>query len=533
MNLKEEAKIDEDFTQACLGRVKNILADIRNEMTKDESIPSREMVERMTADPCLLKVVQNIAACDVPRFKEAMIPFGFVIHPDKLEFKNETDNRTHVLLAATKHKLEIDRKTASEVTLSIWFALYDLWYDFSEGGDFMNVQQAYNVCKYRVWMVRGLLCFNQSRNSGLDKEPGLAALVELSVRKGYWLEVYEDRLIIEHDIAFALHRVPSNQRFVKSSFVALFDSGQLVHPSNKQEFKPLSNEAIRFLAHLLRTKNIPETCQRLRKDLVDWKTQQLFDLETVKEPTAATIVASLFEDRMFNPPLVSTNPVTLMVTFISDEVIEHLKRSMDSCTDVQLAFELVIDLFLLRNDSKFITSVRSVMDTPDTWPLTLSLPTLVTPVSVGVIRIKSRLDLNRSKQLAASVSTFVSTLNHACWRIPSKHHVYCTSPNKPFDMMDSWSQENQDHVKQWRKIVCDVSRPNLEEARIHVGRELLEATDFRSTSFLFILTWDSMLCRRATMSCAEEMNRFGIEQIDFYHQNWTVDVVGIKLQTPV
>ena len=100
----------------------------------------------------------------------------------------------HMLRAAAEpldlRTSKFDRKNATGVALSVWDALDYLLDDYSDGGDFIDDQVAFEICSYRASMVSGQLIFEQQRFSGLHKEPRLAALVELAVHLGFWIEVY-------------------------------------------------------------------------------------------------------------------------------------------------------------------------------------------------------------------------------------------------------------------------------------------------------------------------------------------------------
>jgi len=584
---------------ACRHRLIASLNDVRQSL----GTVSKSQLNNITGDKksSYCDVIKRIAECGIPAFQEIDIPFCYVkianpfyqwaqlesnptSHPDRekphhclVRVKMPTplttvDNMARckdgdwvpcsfLLTAAAKpgdkmSPYDFDRESATGVTVAVLDALDYLIDDFAQGGDWIGVQEAFEICVYLTKIESGDLVFSQSRHSGLEKHPRLAALVELAVHFGFWIQVYEDSLYIEHDITVALHGTLVDVRLVKSSLIALFDSG--IHPHSSkdpQDFRPLSKPALSFMKHLLRMKNAIEVCNRLREQLKvqielvqderfdeiqpDWSTESFPVLEEIS-PSSDQMVVNRLLDNYAPLPLVARGTATLMITYMSHESSARLERCLTQSKEVQAIFSVVLERHLLieniekrnrdamEHASNFITAVQSVVDVPEYWPLRVKTPTLKDPVSIAVVRIKRELDVLEAKRVGISLHNLLHTVNTAVWRIEASHIIWCTSKKYGFDLRRSvhreYNEVSDEAIDDWVYKVIKGSASKFEDAGMFHRNGQLLSRDRSSTSFVVLITWDESLCRHAVESCVQELPRLRISQDDFFHDHWTVVV---------
>ena len=267
--------IHRGFKERCLTRYKSLLDEVRKRENRRQNpnTPTKAELEALLQADSYVEVVRAISECGFAPFMEEEVPFCYVIKADPfykwarlIHDPVDEPNRHYLLQLREKtHRNEIDEMACctdgrgwtpcpymlrawaeqsealpelvhdneSGVALSVWDALEYLLYDFSEGGDWMDCQLAFEACSYQTRIQRGDIKLTQNRFSGLDKIRRLTALVEYSVAIGFYLEIDEDKLILEHDIALALSAAPG-ARLNRSSFIAFYASGLQKHTNNEE-----------------------------------------------------------------------------------------------------------------------------------------------------------------------------------------------------------------------------------------------------------------------------------------------------------
>ena len=110
---------------------------------------------------------------------------------------------SYMLRAAAKPVIESKDppERMNGMTLIILDSLDYLLDNFSNGGGFIDLQEVFEIYFYRIEISKELISFQDSTPSGLEKFPYLAAVVDFSIHKGFFIEDDEFRNIIEHDIS--------------------------------------------------------------------------------------------------------------------------------------------------------------------------------------------------------------------------------------------------------------------------------------------------------------------------------------------
>jgi len=199
------------YAAQCRSRYESMLCDARNEM--DSPRPNAIQLTKLMSR-CYQTMIENCSTCKYKELKH--VPFSFcyirptgehrcfewtgaATEPGWVKCPNMV-NAARIVSVQT----ELTLKEPTEVSLTIFYALDYLLDDFSDGGNFIDPQQAYEICDLRLAMVSGALQFKQQKNCGLESMPHLASLIQRAADLRYWMEMPEDRMIIEHDIALAL-----------------------------------------------------------------------------------------------------------------------------------------------------------------------------------------------------------------------------------------------------------------------------------------------------------------------------------------
>lgn len=167
--------------------------------------------------PTSLVVLNSMAQC---------IEFGWLPCPYMLRAAAKS---VDLNLLEPKGKLD-------PVTFWVLKSLDYLLDDFANGGDFINTQETYEICLYRVQILKGFVLFKDSSPSGLEDHLRLAAFVELAIHFGFYIESEKIQDLLDRDIALIFRnvKIPRGLRMVSQSFVALYDSGLMPRASSRK-----------------------------------------------------------------------------------------------------------------------------------------------------------------------------------------------------------------------------------------------------------------------------------------------------------
>lgn len=421
------------------------------------------------------------------------------------------------------------------LTRTVWMALAYLLQSFSDGGSFIDVHHAWEICCYQDRMTAGGLSFAQQTESGLEKEARLAAFVELAIRCGFFADEEEER-ILDHDMALAFHSAPEGLRFAPLSLVALFDSAEHKHSAmDLQEFFPLSDQAWDFLKKLLKEDNLLETCKAFREkpDLNHWLETD-WQRSGSSDPYSDPYLVSELLDRVPIPPAAAAGTATLMVSYISQYVSKELEDALQGSTEAQAAFAVVIEMHLnskmgMRKDGKeratrFVTAVQSQLATPKSWSLQVTKsPSMRAPVTFGLLYVRGQWSREEVKTRGIELYNLMHTMNSAVWRIPASYLLWYLGVGNSFDLGQACSRGRKGmgpgEAQNWARQVLGQSREQFERANIRVKGEVLQM-EKKGQGCIVIIAWDAELCEKALVSCGKHVG----EQFVCGKEKWTLTI---------
>ena len=177
--------------------------------------------------------------------------------------------------------------------------------------------------------------------------PRLAVFIELAKCSDFLIKSSEERRIIERDVYRALSLAQPSVRLVSHSFVTLYDFGLVGHNEDENEnvhFHSLSEEVLRFLKLLPKTKKIDSICQN-EKPQKDRPFQQL-QIGYVVGPRK--IVPDLL-DYLWTPRLVAAGPATRIISYLLERLSRLLETVMNESPEVLAAFSFVFKHFFIGN----------------------------------------------------------------------------------------------------------------------------------------------------------------------------------------
>mgnify|MGYP000915221914 CR=1 FL=1 len=287
------------------------------------------------------------------------------------------------------------RDAATSMTRSIWDCTSFILRKFAEANPEVDINQAYEVCGYQARMISGELSFKDSKFSGLEKYSWLASLMEFSVSLGFQFASEQDRLRIEHDIAIALSTSKLRARYVKTSFVAIFNSdGNRPKVEDEEDkgtckFYDFSYDAYTFIFRLLKQKDVGAACRSMRAEIQKriqdgnhrsgWEDFE-FEGEEVDDDTTASTdelwMRNLLEQVAIRP-CVTTRPeaTAILFRYASASVSEYIEEMINKSVNIQDVFSIALELFLMSiletnpesggRATKFVATVKTDADRPE------------------------------------------------------------------------------------------------------------------------------------------------------------------------
>lgn len=301
---------------------------------------------------------------------------------------------------------------------------------------------------------------------------------------------------------------------------------------------------IHFLRTLLALKDVGRICESIRDDnlddttVKDWPLDLLQNSERAEKITYAVAISNLLE---FTSLFVKAGSATLMAPQVTDSVCEAMQRFMEGSEEVQEAFSVVLERFLLstlgnpgqqkQRATKFIAAVKSKLSDTSSWPFEISkFPSTHTPVSIGLIRIQTFLFKIDASRIGVSLHNLIYTMNSAVWRIPASHLVWCTSRNEGFSLEKVFEKNSQpeNRSSNWASTIPSLLRDEFEKVEFTGDSDgYLQAKNPGLTSFIIIVAWEQNLCIEAMKACKKCLKeRF--KYIPDKTHGWSVDVIANK-----